>query len=324
MNHRPTTRVLAALELLQTHKRISGAELARRLDVSVRTVRRYIAALEDIGIPITAEHGRDGAYMLIAGFKLPPMMFTDEEALALSIGLLAARELGVAEAAPAVDSAQAKLERVMPETIRHRLGDVNDTIRLDIATSNRGANNAALGTLSAAAHAHRRVRLRYESPVSGTTLRDFDPYGLSYQRGRWYAVGMCHLREGMRTFRLDRVTEVISLEASFRRPAGFNVLDFLERAFASIPRAHAVEVRLSADLSTAKAQMIGRFGFLEPCADGVILRTQTDNVEWYAGLLAGLPFDFEIRTPPELVDAMQGIAARIARSTGRALPGTHS
>src|SRR5690606_37843124 len=129
MNHRPTTRVLAALELLQTHKRLSGTELARRLDVSVRTVRRYISALEDIGIPITAEQGRDGAYTLVAGFKLPPMMFTDEEALALAIGLLAARELGIAEAAPAAASAQAKLERVMPETIRYRLGDIGDTIR---------------------------------------------------------------------------------------------------------------------------------------------------------------------------------------------------
>jgi biotin operon repressor len=198
--------VLAALELLQTHKRISGAELARRLDVSVRTVRRYITALEDIGIPITADQGRAGAYTLVAGFKLPPMMFTDEEALAVAIGLLAVRELGVAEAVPAVDSAQAKLERVMPETIRHRLGDIDDTIRLDIANPRPPASNVPLGTLSAAAHAHQRIRLRYESPASGITTREFDPYGLSYQGGRWYAVGMCHLRRDMRTFRLDRST----------------------------------------------------------------------------------------------------------------------
>lgn len=316
MNHRPTTRVLAALELLQTHKRISGTELARRLDVSVRTVRRYIAALEDIGIPITAEQGRDGAYTLIAGFKLPPMMFTDEEALALSIGLLAARELGVAEAAPAAESAQAKLERVLPETIRHRLGDVNDTIHIDIANPNRSHGNVALGVLSGAAHAHRRVRLRYESPSSGTTLRDFDPYGLSYQRGRWYAVGRCHLREDMRTFRLDRIAEAVELGDLFVRPDGFDVLDFISRSFASIPRAHAVEVFLHTDLPTAQSQTIGRIGFLEPFGQGVMLRARTDHIDWYAGMLAGMPFDFEIRKPSELIDALQQVAARIIRSTG--------
>ncbi|MCB1575455.1 MAG: HTH domain-containing protein, partial [Xanthomonadales bacterium] len=101
---RPTTRVLAALELLQTQGRISGSELARKLDVDVRTVRRYIGILEELGIPITADRGRFGGYALVAGFKLPPMMFTDDEALALSVGLLAARSLGLADAAPSIAS----------------------------------------------------------------------------------------------------------------------------------------------------------------------------------------------------------------------------
>ena len=319
MNQRPTTRVLAALELLQTHKRISGAELARRLNVSVRTVRRYMTALEEIGIPITAEHGRDGAYTLVAGFKLPPMMFTDEEALAISVGLLAVRELGIAEAVPAVDSAQAKLERVLPEPISHRLGNIDATIQLDIAKPRPAAQNVTLGPLSAAAHVRQRVRMRYESPRSGVTKRDFDPYGLSYQRGRWYAVGMCHLRRDMRTFRLDRIAEATRLDVLFERPDGFDVLDFIARSFASIPRAHAIEVLLRADLSTSQAQWIGRFGFLEPSEDGVLLRTRTDSLEWYAGLLAGLPFDFEVRRPAELRDALREIAARVQRAARQSL-----
>ncbi len=314
MNRRPTTRVLAALELLQTHKRISGAELARRLDVSVRTVRRYIAALEDIGIPVTAEQGRDGAYSLVAGFKLPPMMFTDDEALALAIGLLAVRELGIAEAVPAAESAQSKLERVMPESVRFRLGDLDETVRLNIANPRLRAGDVPLGTLCAAAQARRRVRLRYESPSSGLTVRDVDPYGLSYQRGRWYAVGMCHLRADMRTFRLDRVIDIATLDDRFERPDGFDVLDFITRSFASIPRAHAVEVLLRTDLQTAQAQWLARCGYLELCDDGVLLRTRVDDVDWYAGALAGLPFDFEIRSPAELVDALREVAARVARA----------
>src|SRR5260221_9772365 len=91
MSSRPTTRVLAVLELLQTHGRMSGSALAQRIEVDARTLRRYIVMLEDMGIPITADRGRHGAYMLVAGFKLPPMMFNEEEALALSIGLVAAR-----------------------------------------------------------------------------------------------------------------------------------------------------------------------------------------------------------------------------------------
>src|SRR5690606_25352499 len=224
------------------------------------------AALEDIGIPVTAEHGRDGAYTLVAGFKLPPMMFTDDEALALAIGLLAVRELGIAEAVPAVDTAQAKLDRVMPESVKFRLADIDGTIRLNIANPYRASADVPLGTLCAAAQARRRVRLRYESPASGMTTREFDPYGISYQRGRWYAVGMCHLRADMRTFRLDRIAEAVELDTGFERPDGFDVLDYLARSFAAMPREHAVEVLLRTDLPTAQAQRLSRSGFLEPVA----------------------------------------------------------
>src|SRR6476469_1942186 len=129
--HHPTTRVLALLELLQTHGRLSGAELALRLGVDRRTLRRYVGKLEDIGIPITAERGRAGGYALMPGFKLPPMMCTEDETLALSLGLLAARGLGLAEAAPAVASAQAKLERIMPDRLRHRVRAVDETVKLE-------------------------------------------------------------------------------------------------------------------------------------------------------------------------------------------------
>ena len=117
----PTTRVLAVLELLQSHAQMSGAELARRLEVDPRTLRRYIATLEEMGIPITTEQGRYGGYRLVPGFKLPPMMFTEDEAQALSLGLLAARGLGLADAAPAIESVQAKLDRVLSSAPRKAL-----------------------------------------------------------------------------------------------------------------------------------------------------------------------------------------------------------
>src|SRR5262245_58540061 len=131
--YHPTTRVLGVLELLQTHGRMTGAELARRIQVDGRTLRRYITRLEEIGVPITTERGRHGAYMLVAGYKLPPMMFTDDEALALSVGLLAARGLGLGETSPAVASAQAKLERVMPANLKRRVRAVDETVSLELS-----------------------------------------------------------------------------------------------------------------------------------------------------------------------------------------------
>ncbi|MBF3200643.1 transcriptional regulator, partial [Pseudomonas aeruginosa] len=106
---KPTVRVLALLELLQSHGQLSGSELARRLEVDGRTLRRYIVALEELGIPISAERGRHGGYRLVAGFKLPPLMFSAEETLAVSLGLLAVRSLGLGESELALESAQAKL-----------------------------------------------------------------------------------------------------------------------------------------------------------------------------------------------------------------------
>ena len=117
----PTTRVLTVLELLQAHGRLSGPDLAQRLEVDGRTLRRYIRKLEDLGIPVLAERGRYGCYSLMPGFKLPPMVFTDDEALAISLGLVAARGLGLAAAVAAVESAQAKLERVMPAPLKQRV-----------------------------------------------------------------------------------------------------------------------------------------------------------------------------------------------------------
>ena len=167
--YRPATRALAVLELLQTHRRISGAEIAQRLGVDGRTVRRYIAALEELGIPITAERGRYGAYLLVAGYKLPPMMFTDDEALALSVGLLAARSLGLTEASAAVASAQAKLERVMPERLMVRTRAVADTVMLDMARTAAASAGHTLFALSAAAQQCQRVRLRYRAKDGSET-----------------------------------------------------------------------------------------------------------------------------------------------------------
>ena len=334
---RPTTRLLAALELLQAHGRMSGAELARRLEVDPRTVRRYIAMLEEMGIPVIAERGRDGAYMLVAGYKLPPMMFTDEEALALSVGLVAARGIGLAEAAPAVASAQAKLERVMPAGVRRRVRAVDETVTLDLVRATAPGDGAALAALSAAAQSGSRVRMRYRaaapaqrgagaapgvSAAAGAreSERDFDPYGLAYRGGRWYAVGMCHLRGGVRSFRLDRIRWVRPTDARFARPPRFDALAHLTFSLATLPREFAVEILLETDLATARRELFAAAGVLERAAGGVRLRSQTDDLDWFARELARLPFAFAVRRPAALRTAVATHARRLL-GLARVTPG---
>src|SRR3712207_3363238 len=126
--YRPTSRVLAVLELLQSRRRITGAEIAERLEVSPRTARRYVEVLRELGVPVEGERGRHGAYSLRPGYKLPPMMFTEDEALGLGLALLAARRLGLSGVAPAVEGALAKVERVVPEVIVERMRALEESI----------------------------------------------------------------------------------------------------------------------------------------------------------------------------------------------------
>jgi len=310
----PTTRVLAVLELLQSRGRISGPELARRIDVDVRTLRRYIALLEELGIPITTERGRYGAYMLVAGFKLPPMMFTDAEALALSMGLLAARNLGLHAGVSALASAQAKLERVLPERIKRRLHALEKTVQIEPRDGIPAqADSAALMALSHAAHENERVHLHYRSAQGEETERDFDAYGLGFRGGAWYAVGYCHLRRAVRSFRLDRILDVQPRALRFTRPAGFDVLEWLHRTIAMLPRAHLVEVLLHTDRATARGQFSPAIGLFENVEEGVLLRAHTDDLAWFARQLARVSCEFEIRSPTRLRKELSSHAARLQK-----------
>lgn len=310
----PTTRVLAVLELLQSRGRISGPELAQRINVDVRTLRRYIVLLEELGIPITTERGRHGAYMLVAGFKLPPMMFTDAEALALSMGLLAARSLGLHAGEAALASAQAKLERVMPESLKRRLRAVETTVAIESPGAPAArANPTALMLLTHAAHAAERVHLDYRSAQGEETGRDFDAYGLGFRGGAWYAVGMCHLRHGVRAFRVDRIIEVQPLAARFTPPRNFDVLEWLNRTIATLPRAHRVEVLLHTSMAKAREAFSPAIGLLEASGDGVLLHVRTDDLAWFARQLARVPFEFEIHAPQQLRKELRAHAARLQK-----------
>lgn len=296
----PTTRVLALLELLQTHGLMRGADLAARLEVDPRTLRRYIQTLEDLGIPVTAERGRDGGYRLMHGFKLPPMMFTNDEAVALSLGLVASRDLGLTDAAPAGEGALAKLQRVMPENLRRRVQAIGETVTLGIARSTSSGDADILATLGAGAQNRQRVHIQYQTANQAKTERNIDPYGLAYLNGGWYTVGYCHLRKDLRSFRLDRILSADLLPQSFGRPEHFEPLAYLKTAIATMPRAFSVTVLLHTDLATAKEEIVSYLGILEPTTGGTLLHAQVEDLPWMARELASLSVAFEIHHPPEL------------------------
>ena len=312
--YHPTTRVLAVLALLQAHGRMSGAELAQRLEVNVRTLRRYIIMLQDLGIPIEAERGRNGAYILSAGFKLPPMMFTNEEALALTVGLISARHLNLADTDRAVESAFAKLERVMPLDLKSRVRALTETITLDPDRSSAAPpSEVVLSTMSSAAQLRRRVHLRYHPNRGEDTERDFDPYGLTYYQHRWYVVGYCHLRQDLRSFRLDRVTQVNILDARFDRPAGFDPLAYLMQAIAIMPRKYAFELLLKTDIDTAQKEVFDVLGILEAAEDGIILRGSVEDLDWLARQISIFSFAFVVREPAELKAELSKHSVKLSR-----------
>ena len=315
--YHPTTRVLTVLELLQSRSRLSGADLAERLEVDRRTVRRYITSLQELGVPVESEPGRYGGYRLRPGYKLPPMMFTEEEALALILGLILSRRMGLADSAPAIEGALAKIDRVLPDRLRGRVQAVQGALAFTpLRDTLRASDPATLLALTSAAQDSRRVWLRYRG-VDEETERAIDPYGVVHHRGRWYVVGWCHLRQDIRMFRLDRVLALEPREGTFAKPLDFDCVAYVLQSLASIQWGWPIEVFLELPLADAKRRVAPDLGTLQETHGGVVLRTHTDALDWMARFLVQIDCPFRIEHPPELREAVRDLARRISRNARR-------
>jgi predicted DNA-binding transcriptional regulator YafY len=312
----PTTRLLTVLELLQSYKQMSGAEIARRLEVDVRTVRRYIVMLQDMGIPIEAERGKYGYYELRRGYKMPPMMFTDDEAVSLTLGLLAIREFRFPVNVEAIEGALAKTERVMPEKLLMQARALQEAITFNVVPPPVRAQNEFVALLSVAVQQRKQLYMRYLSFRGEETERDFDPYGIVFHDGYWYTAGYCHLREGLRTFRIDRILELDLLTDSFERPADFDPLEHVLKSLGAIPGPYEIEILFQTTLEEAHRVISPMAGVLEGSEDGVILRRAASQLEWMAYFLAGLPFPVIVRKPEELRVVMLQISEKFLRMAG--------
>ncbi|GAA4165227.1 WYL domain-containing protein [Gryllotalpicola daejeonensis] len=246
---RPTARVLALLELLQRGGTHTAAQLAAELAVDERTVRRYVEHLVELEIPVQSARGRYGGYRLAPGERMPPLMLTDDEALAVMLGLVAARRSGLVTAASAAESAGAKVRASLPTHSARRLEAVLEGAAFtasDVSTAPSspgvGVETRTLLQLATAARERRPLWFRYVSRDGGASDRTLLPYGLVAHAGHWYATGHDSRSGQVRTFRVDRISDPSLLPGGFEPPEGFDPMATVLHSLATTPWAHEVSV----------------------------------------------------------------------------------
>ncbi len=321
----PASRLLALLESLQARPAVTGRELAEQLGVDVRTLRRYVAALQELGIPVEGQRGVGGGYRMRPGFRLPPLMLSDDEAVAVVLGLVAGRRLGLDTEDAAAAGALAKIRRVLPARLRSRVEALE--LALEFTASATGAAPVPGETallLADAIRRRRRVRTRYRSFSGAVSDRELSPHGLVVHTGRWYLAAHDHGRGELRTFRVDRISgAAVGGDAALAPADDFDAVAYVSGSLASVPWAWQVEVALDLPPAQARERIPATLGELAEEAGGTILRMRVESLDWMATVLAGLGCSFTIRQPAELAASVGALAARLqaSASAGDDFPG---
>jgi predicted DNA-binding transcriptional regulator YafY len=314
-----SSRTLRLLSLLQSQRYWSGSSLADRLGVSVRTLRRDVDRLRELGYPVSASRGVDGGYQLTPGVSLPPLVLDDEEAVALAVGLQAAAHAPVAGMAEASVRALAKVVQVMPQRLRRRV-DALASVTVPATWGHSPAPAVDPGVLTAVAQACRddeRLRFAYTAAAGPGTDRHVEPHWLVPLGRRWYLVAYDLDRQGWRSFRLDRLTDPTGTGTRFapRRLPAEDAAAFVLAGLGARATPYLVEVVVHAPASVVVAH-VGQWGTVEELpGTGCLLRMTTDDLAWPAMALGSLGADFAVRSPPELLDHVRRLAALYSRAT---------
>jgi predicted DNA-binding transcriptional regulator YafY len=309
--YHPTTRLLTILELLQTHAHLSGEDLASRLEVEPRTVRRYILMLQEMGMPVEGMRGPGGGYRLRPGFKLPPLLFTEEEATSIVLGLLGSPWLEIDLPSMAVGGALAKVYRVLPLKGRERLQAISSHLFLAPPLRETRPNASLLVSISEAVRERRRIAIDYTSYKNEVSQRQVEPYGIAGWNGSWYLVGYCCLRQEMRTFRIDRMQHVQFLHETFERDDDFDCEEFIRKHLITVPAVWQVEVEFQATLYAVQQKIPAYHGKLTETPSGVFFQTHHNHLLALARYLISLDLPFTILNPPELREAFLQLAEEV-------------
>ncbi len=317
----PTARLLRLLSLLQTHRYWPGGELAGRLDVSVRTLRRDVERLRELGYPVQAQRGVDGGYQLAAGAALPPLVLDDEEAVALALALMNAAGSPVAGVAEAAVRALAKVTQVLPKRLQRRVEALRGvTEPAGPPPAAVTVSPAALTTVAQACRDSDRLEFDYRAANGTSTERRVEPHRLVSLGRRWYLVGYDLSRHEWRTFRLDRLTGARATGVRFapRRLPAPDAASFVRSGLREVASQHSITADVSAPAELVRSR-IGRWvEIVTESESKCSVRIRADSMDWAVLALGMTGADFRVTGPPEFCDYLADWSARLARAADQA------
>ena len=312
-----SSRLLDLLSLLQARRDWSGPELAERLEVSRRTVRRDIERLRGLGYPVESVTGPAGRYRLRAGTAMPPLLLDEQEAIAIAVGLRTAARASVAGIEETSVRALVKLEQVLPAHLRRRVAALG-TATIAPAATGPMVDPQHLTTIASCCRDYDCLRFDYTSRDGTKTRRELEPHSLVNLGRRWYVVGWDRGREDWRTFRIDRLSRPAAMGVAFKprtlpaKDAAAYVRDSIAGAWSRYEA--RVTVHAPADEIAKRIPWVA--GALEPIdAQTCEYRTSDDNLGWLAIRIAMLGVDVEVHEPPELIEELRALAGRLSRAT---------
>jgi predicted DNA-binding transcriptional regulator YafY len=316
--HTTSSRLLDLLSLLQARRDWPGAELAARLEVSGRTVRRDVDRLRALGYPVESVTGPAGGYRLRAGTAMPPLLLDEDEAIAIAVGLRTAARASVTGIEETSIRALVKLEQVLPTHLRRRVAALaSATVAAPVAGPTVDPQD--LTTIAAACRDSECLRFGYRSREGAATRREIEPHALVNLGRRWYLVGWDRGREDWRTFRVDRVTHPAPTGTRFatRSLPARDAAAYVEQGLAGAWSRFEARVTVHASAEEVAARLPWVAGALEPIdAHSCEYRASDDNLEWLALRVAMLGVDIDVHEPPELIAQLGVLARRLARATG--------
>jgi predicted DNA-binding transcriptional regulator YafY len=311
-----SARLLKLLSLLQNRRDWSGAELAERLGVTVRTVRRDVERLRALEYPVHAVPGVAG-YRLGPGAALPPLLLDDEEAVAVAVGLRTAAGGSVAGIEETSVRALAKLEQVLPSRLRHRVNTLQ-SVTVPLTAGGATVDPATLTAIAAACRDSHRLRFDYRRPDGTESRRDVEPYRLVHTGRRWYLVAWDTERADWRTFRVDRLTPRTPTGPRFQpRELPADAATYVSQSISSSPYRFQARILMHAPLDVVAEVASPTAGRLEAVDErSCVLHAGANSLDEIAIYIGLKGIDFKVLDPPELVDHVRALAQRLARATG--------
>jgi predicted DNA-binding transcriptional regulator YafY len=310
-------RLLQLLSLLQTRRDWPGPELAERLEIGVRTLRRDVDRLRRLGYPVQATPGVAGGYRLGAGAELPPLLLDEEEAVAVAVGLRTAASVGVAGIEETSVRALAKLEQVLPSRLRRRVNAVGSAT-VPYPGTGPAVDAETLAIIAGAARDHERLRFKYRAREGQDSRRMVEPHGLVHTGKRWYLVAFDTGREEWRTFRVDRIDGRPSTDRRFtpREPPAKDIANYVAQSVSSARDRWQAKVLLHAPLADVQPRVPRAVGTLEAIDEQTtLLRTGADWLGGLAVYVADIGADFEVLEPPEFAEMVRKLAGTFGRAS---------